>query len=398
MRIVFAIDWFAERMGYASNFLPKAAAALGYDVHLITSDAQPYFNTPDYKKTYEAFIGPGIVPCGIKTLDGYTLYRLPHRFWGRRFHIPGLLAQIRALRPHVVQTFDVPCFTTHQMALAKPFLGYKLFLESHLHASVFPPTLGLRSLRRRIWWFRYAMTWGRLLSTFSEKCYPISPDAADIVVRFFGIRKDKVDVCSLGVDTGLFRPPCDDEARQERLRLRQQFGFSPTDIVCIYTGRFSEGKAPLHLARAIGQLVSRGEPFRGLFVGNGDPADIAAIEACPGCIAQSFVPVQSLPPFYWAADIAVWPKQESTSQLDAAACGLPIILSDQVHVLERVSGNGLTYRENDIDDLARQIHSLADPNVRQQMGEIGSRKMREHFSWEGIARKRIQDYEAAVYR
>jgi len=242
------------------------------------------------------------------------------------------------------------------------------------------------------------MTWGRLLSLLSEKCYSISLDAADIAIRFFGIHKAKVDVCSLGVDTSLFHPPCDDDAQQQRLLLRHSCGFAPSDIVCIYTGRFSEGKALLHLAKAIGQLASRGEPFRGLFVGNGDPADIAAIERCPGCVVHSFVPVQSLPPFYWAADIAVWPKQESTSQLDAAACGLPIILSDRVQVLERVNGNGLTYRENDVDDLARKIHSLANPDLRRQMGDLGSRKMREQFSWEGIAKKRIQDYEAAVYR
>ncbi len=253
-------------------------------------------------------------------------------------------------------------------------------------------------MRRYIKWLSYAMTWGRLLSARSEKCYPISSDAADIAVRFFGIRRDKIEVCSLGVDTTLFHPPRNDDERQEGLRLRQQLGFAPSDIVCIYTGRFSKDKAPQDLAKAIGQLASRGEPFRGLFVGNGNPEDIAAIEECPGCVVRPFVPAQSLPSFYWASDIGVWPKRESTSQLDAASCGLSLILSDRAHVLDRSRAMGRTYRENDVDDLARQIKSPAGSLSRagSLAKEHGSQKMREQV-WAGWhARRRIQDYEAAL--
>ena len=62
MRIVLLSDWYAEQMGYAENALPKALAELGHEVHVLTSDAQPYFDSPDYAATYEPFIGPGLVP------------------------------------------------------------------------------------------------------------------------------------------------------------------------------------------------------------------------------------------------------------------------------------------------------------------------------------------------
>ena len=100
--------------------------------------------------------------------------------------------------------------------------------------------------------------------------------------------------------------------------------------------------------------------------------------------------------FYGAADIGVWPRQESTSQLDAAACGLPIIVSDHIRVMERVDGSGLTYREGDAEDLARQLASLASSELRLRLGEYGSRKMRDRFSWIEIARRRVKEYEEIV--
>ncbi len=398
MKIVIISDWFAERMGYAENCLPKAIALLEQQVHLVTSNVQPYFDLPEYKETYEPFIGPGVVACETRQIDGYTLHRLPYAKIAGRLRIQGLGAKLDALRPQIVQTFDAFSWTTVEAALARAFLGYRLFLESHLHASVFPPLSQPTGIRQQLKWRIYAATLGRWISAVSEKCYPISPDAAEIAVRFLGIQRQKIQVCSLGVDTDLFKPAQDESSQQARLKLRAQLGFAPTDIVCIYTGRFSADKDPLCLARAIDRLFVRGEAFRGLFVGNGTEAQVNAIRAHPGCITHPFVPVQALPPFYRAADIGVWPRQESTSQLDAAACGLPIILSNRVQVRERVDGNGLVYAEGDPDDLARQIHSLAHTEIRRQMSEIGVRRMRERFSWNRIARERVDDYQVALER
>ena len=397
MRIVLIVDWFSEKMGYSDNFLPKALASLGHEVHVVTSNGQVYFNNlPLYKKNFEPFLGPGVVDCGVKTLDGYTLHRLPYMEWRGRVRIKGLVGKLRSVRPQIVEVSELICLTTYEAAIAKLLLGYKLFVECHVHASVFPPAIRKGGIKERLYWLLYAATIGYLVSSLSEKCYPVSTDASDVAIRFLGVQKHKVEICSLGVDTDLFKPPSDEASQQVRLQLREKLGFSHSDIVCIYTGRFSMGKDPLHLAQVIGSLVAQGEPFRGLFVGNGSQVDVEAIRACPGCVIHPFVPIRELPPFYWAADIGVWPKQESTSQLDAAACGLPIILSDRVRVRERIDGNGLVYEEDNPHDLARQIRILADPEIRRRMGEYGVRKMREHFSWDRIARQRIQDYEAVL--
>lgn len=397
MKIAIISDWFSEKMGYAENCLPKALASLGHEVHLITSNVQTYFNSPTYKETYEPFIGPGIVACETRKLDGYMLHRLPHGQWRGRFRIRGLKQKLVELRPQIVQTFEVTNQTTLETALFKSIAGYELFLESHVHASVFPIALGKGSLRERIHWSLYAKTYGWILSRFTKKCYPISNDAAEIVIKFFGIDSNKINVLSLGVDTDLFCPPHIDSAKQIRKQLRHSLGFAADDVVCIYTGRFSKDKNPLCLAHAIGKLVAKGEVFRGLFVGSGPLEDVEAIRKVQGCVVHPFVPTRDLPSYYWAADIGVWPKQESTSQLDAAACGLPLILSNKIKVSERVEGSGLLYEEDNSDDLAHQIRQLSSSETRQRMGEIGMQKIKNHYSWVKIARQRLQDYEAALH-
>ena len=397
MKIVLISNWFAEAMGYAENCLPKALTSLGLEVHLVTTNVQPYFNSPNYRETYESFLGPAVVDCGVKSVDGYTLHRLLHVTRGHGVRIRGLSSALRELQPDVVQTFEASDGTTYEAAMLARRLGYKLFSEVHQHASVYPGS-NWRARAHGLWQrFVVAPTVGCRVSSVTQRCYPISPDAAEIGVKYFGVSRKKISITPLGVDTDLFKPVSDDSARRRRDQIRSTLGFKSSDVVCLYTGRFSSQKDPLALAQAVAALSGEGHSLRGLFVGSGTHAEVAAIEACAGCVIHPFVPFRDLPAYYQAADIGVWPRQESTSQLDAAACGLPIIISDRATVKERVTGNGLVYREGDQADLRRALLSLADLEKRRQLGMAGATKMRQQFSWRLIAERRLADYEAALH-
>jgi glycosyltransferase involved in cell wall biosynthesis len=139
-----------------------------------------------------------------------------------------------------------------------------------------------------------------------------------------------------------------------------------------------------------------GAPYGGLFIGHGVQAE--AIKAQPGCVVHPFVPVEELPLYYRASDIGVWPTQESTSMLDAAACGLPIVVNDTLVAVERIDGNGITYRLNDVDDMIRALLSLRDPASREKLGAVGAKRMVNEFSWTLLARRRLKDFEAALTR
>jgi glycosyltransferase involved in cell wall biosynthesis len=402
MKIAVITSWFSENMGYSENFFPKALASLGHDVHVISSTAQVYFNSPIYDKTYRKHLGPAITQPCVKTVDGFTLHRLafteqkysainPFHFSGIRIH--ELYEYLRRLQPDVIQVvnlIDEP--TTYDAALYARSVGKKIFTESHLHASV------MRVNNRRSWKERLRAVVYRfhtrlsVVNDMTAICYPIAPDAAEIVESLYHVKKEKIKIQPLGVDTDLFCPPHSPALADEREALRRSLGFGTDEIVCIYTGRFSPGKNPQLLADAIDILQKKGEKIRGLFLGNGTESEVENIRNKQGCLVHPFVTVLELPKFYRSADIGVWPREESTSQLDAAACGVPIIISNRVHVTERVDGNGLLYNEGDANDLAEKIMQMKSPSLRRQFSAVGVDKVFRKFSWKTLAAQRIDDY------
>jgi glycosyltransferase involved in cell wall biosynthesis len=393
MRIVIISDWFAEKMGYTENVLPKTLGKLGAEVHLVTSDLQPPL--PNYKEAYEPFLGSLHQPLGCRQLEGFMLHRLPSGRTDRGIQIRGLLGKLRKLKPDVVQCLTLISYSTAQAAIGKLLMRYELFLEEHAHRSVFPSPSTLQQ-HTKLAAFRWLM--GKPLGLLSRRCYPIAEDVADIVINDLGYRKDKVTISPLGVDTDIFRPASTPAELLCRSNLRHRLGFSDRDIICIYTGRFSPDKNPLCLARAVDRL-SLTHPqysFRAFFVGSGREDQVRAIRDCRGSRVHEFVPYPLLPDYYRMADIAVWPKQESTSQLDAAASGIPVVLSDRAAVRERIEGNGFVFQEDNVEDLSEVLLRLADPSLRRVFGDAGARRMAADFSWNRIARRRLDDYEAAV--
>jgi glycosyltransferase involved in cell wall biosynthesis len=395
MRIVVVEDWFSEKMGYAENCLPRALAALGHEVDMVTSDAQVYFDSPFYKEVYEPYLGPRVAAAGSKPLDGYTLHRLPHGSRRGRLRIRGLERMLVRLRPQIVQTFDAVAPSTCEAALLRPLLGYRLFTGQHTVASVFP----VAELERMNWkgwalWWARVKGRGRAVSWASERCYAVTPDAAVIARRFYGVQERKVVVEPLGVDTDLFCPPATFAGRGEREKLRRELSFGPDEIVCIYTGRFTPAKNPACLGEAIGRLRAEGRPYRGLFIGTGLQEE--ALRGWAGCTVLPFRPASELPPYYRAADIGVWPMEESTSMLDALACGLPVVTNQQLHALDHLPGCWLGYRGGDAGDLARALAELRDSALRQTMGLAAAARIEEAYSWRAIAARRVQDYAAAL--
>ena len=395
MRIVIIEQWFSEKMGYAENCLPKALAALGHEVHVIASTAQVYFDAPFYRDVYEPYLGPPVLTPGEKSLDGFTLHRLPLERWHGRLRLRGLLGRLHALRPDVVQTFHATTLTTYLAALGRLTCGYKLFTGNHEVKSVFAPArlAGPPSQAARVNWLVRLSLPGRAVGWLTEKCYAVTPDAADIATRFYGVPAAKIQLSPLGVDTALFCPPHDEPTYAAREALRHQLGFVESDIVCIYTGRFTVAKNPGCLAKAVAILSAQGLTFRGLFVGEGP--QIEDVASVPGCAVRPFAPYHDLPTYYRAADIGVWPMEESTSMLDAAACGLPIITNGRLQALDHLVGGWLPYQAGDASDLARALLMLRDAPERHRMGQAGAEVIRRQYSWDTIASRRLADYEAA---
>lgn len=398
MKIVYITEFLSEKMGYSENCLPKAIASLGQEVHVVASELQAYGNLPNYDESYGRFLGPRIQPCGTKFVDGYTLHRLPHRLYFGYVDICGLLSKLRTLKPDIVQTINCISTNTLKIAIAQGLFGYKIFTECHQHMSIIKPYLRYQTFLhpKRLLYFASRTIPGHIVSLFTEKCFPIAPDCAEVAHRFYGVQESKVKIMTLGTDTDLFSPVIDKATMEQRIKLRRELGFSKSDIVCIYTGRFSEDKNPLLLAKAVSEIRNQCLPYRAIFIGDG--IQRTKIESFEGNVIIPFVDFHDLPKYYRASDIGVWPTQESTSMLDAASCGIPVVVSDRMGELDRIRGNGEVYSEGEVRDLVRVLRSFHSEDIRREYGEKSRQRMVEKYSWVRIAKDRLMDYRQALER
>lgn len=396
MKIAIVQNCFSERMGYSDYFVNKYSAKAGHDVHFIAGNIQlPYDN---YDAIYLEHLGPNKTQCGTRQIENFTLHTLPVSRIRRKYIVKGVMKKIKEIDPDIVVANETVSPTTLIIILNMIFKKQKfsLFTEDHVHLSVFPPAHRKMGFFEKFKFSIYRNTIAKVLNHFIQKCYVIAPDTAEIMIKYFGIDKEKISLLPLASDTDWFHPAVSNEDLKERKGIREKFDVAEKDILCIYTGRFSEDKNPLCLAKAVDILNEKGETFKAMFVGAGSDDMKKAITDCKGCFIQGFVLAKDLPPYYRAADVGVWPKQESTSQLDAMASQLPIIISDRVQAEERTEGNALSYSENDSESLAEALLKLKDKKLRQQLGLIGAEKIEKHFNWNDIVNTRLKDAETSL--
>lgn len=395
MKIVIISDVFAPNMGYLENVLPKYLSRLGAKVHVISSDLPPYYWSAEDRHACGGF--PGVLPAGsVTTIDGYTLHVLPHISVAGYMKMRGLRKTLSALRPDIVQVMSPVGWGSLEACLYKSLYAYKLFTGCHMTASAFPllRTTGIRRIlhNARCFVFRYLP--GKIISYATEKCYAATEDCAAIAIRYFGVQQNKVDIAYLGVDADYFRPLTSASDDAQRRETRNALGFRDEEIICIYTGKFTAPKKVQLLAEAVKRLREEGRHYRAMFIGGGPDARV--LEGYEFAVTLPLMHFSSLAQYYRAADIAVWPGTESTSMLDAAACGLPLVISDQVFYRAAVEGNGRVFQRDNISSLVSILRELGDCDVRTSLGRRGAFRMAAGFTWRAAANRRLQDYERAL--
>ena len=103
---------------------------------------------------------------------------------------------------------------------------------------------------------------------------------------------------------------------------------------------------------------------------------------------------------YSAAQIAVVPSLYEGFGLPAAeamACGTPVIATTGGALPEVVGDAGILVPPADADALAAAIRQLLnDRQAQRQMGEAGTKRVREQFNWEQAARKTLEVYQEVM--
>ncbi len=170
-------------------------------------------------------------------------------------------------------------------------------------------------------------------------------------------------------------------------QIRSEYGFAEDDIVCLFAGRLTQEKG-IHLL--IDAFSKTPENVKLLVVGGTAFLDSttneferelfeSAKELGDRVKFTGYVDYKSIPQYYHACDIAVFPSQWNEAAglvvLEAQSCKKPVIISRTGGMPEYVCEDSaiiIDKGENFVGDLADAINKLScNPNLRCQMGSAG---------------------------
>jgi glycosyltransferase involved in cell wall biosynthesis len=203
-------------------------------------------------------------------------------------------------------------------------------------------------------------------------------------------------------------------AGYDREHWRAHWGLKPDDLLLSYFGFLNESKGAETLIRALARLVQRGYDVRlmmvGGKVGSSDPTNVAYLKRVEGLIEElgltdrvfwtGYTPQTEVSANLLASDICVLPYRDGASFrrgsfMAALAHGLPIVSTrPRVDVPELRHGENILLVPPDAPvALAEAIARLAhDANLRRRLGE-GAARLAQDFTWGKIAEKTEALYE-----
>lgn len=192
-------------------------------------------------------------------------------------------------------------------------------------------------------------------------------------VRHYGARVDRIARFPLTVDIGAFGTQVD-AARERREELRSSLGVGADETLVLHVGRLIAQKGVDVLVRA---AAAADVP---LHVVGGGPEHVRLTELAAEVGARvtfaGEVANEDLAAAYAAADVFALVSHRETWGVvvnEAAASGLPLVLSDRVGAARDLledGGNGILVSAGDHAALAASLERLAaEPALRQQMGK-----------------------------
>jgi len=234
----------------------------------------------------------------------------------------------------------------------------------------------------------------------ADRIVAASPVEAEYLARYYSVDQRRIAVVPCGVDTELFRPGAQTEARAA-------LGLPPGPVV-LYVGRIAPVKGLDTLLDAVARLRDRGRALQLLIVGGDTDELLDGHEAELRRRAERlrvgdrvrFVGARTQPvlrTYYVAADVTVLPSYyESFGMvaLEAMACASPVIAS-RVGGLVTTVRDGVTgylVTDGDADALAARIDALlGDADLRWRLGHEGVRWAVQH-RWPCVAEAICREY------
>lgn len=337
---------------------------------------ESYFRSEGHEGTYKVIVGKTF-------LAGRG---------GCSFYYTSLIKTLRDFKPHIVHIFQEPwSFFAFQAIFWRNLLvpqAKVVFLtwENLYRNFTYPSLLSL------VYSFIDRYTYQN-----ADYVLPTSQGAKKVLIRkgFPG----KVKVVPWGTDPQLFK-------KENATGLRRKLELGNSFVIgCV--GRLVREKGILTLIEAVSGISY---DYKLLLVGSGPLKDEIIKEAgftgirdrviLVGAVRQS-----ELPGYYSLMGVLVlpslttkdWKEQFGRVLIEAMACQTPVIGSESGEIPRIIGKTGLTFKENDIEDLRKKIIQLIEnPSWASELGRKGRERVLEKYTWKKFAREIHTVYEELI--
>jgi glycosyltransferase involved in cell wall biosynthesis len=250
------------------------------------------------------------------------------------------------------------------------------------------------------------MVYGRVivrrLAHRQDQIIAISENTARDIRRFFQIKPERITVVQNGLDHDRFSPGPPEKAKADAAA---RYGLNKPFF--LYVARLehpAKNHVPLIAAfeqfkmgtRSDWQLVFGGSDWHGA---EAIHAAIKNSSVAADIRSLGFVPDESLPDLYRAADVFVYPSLYEgfgLPPIEAMACGCPVISSTRGSLGEVVGDAAAIVEPTDIHSIAAQLKSLAtDESIRNRFRDAGFIRAK-NFDWNRTAAETLKVYQKAA--
>jgi glycosyltransferase involved in cell wall biosynthesis len=197
----------------------------------------------------------------------------------------------------------------------------------------------------------------------------------------------------------------------EKQAIRTRLGFSPDDLLVIYTGRLVSYKGLPLLLKVWNSLSEKHMQVRLLLLGAGSldihncELDLHRFVEMNGLEHRvTFMGVvENVHEYLQASDLFVLPSEKeafSISLIEAMACGLAVIATTVGGAKDvlRDGENGLSIRAGDFDQLYNALDALlSDPDRRRALAAEAIRTINQHYSREVVLRAYMDLFQQVTF-
>jgi 1,2-diacylglycerol 3-alpha-glucosyltransferase len=219
-----------------------------------------------------------------------------------------------------------------------------------------------------------------------------SPGMAD-VLRKQGVTSP-IEVVPNGVELQRFQQDCEN--------CRPEFGFTPQDILLIYSGRLGPEKSVDFLLKSFAGVAEAVEAVHLLIIGSGpEEEDLKNLARETGFTDRihflGMVPYEQIPSYLAMGDVFVTASVTEVhplSVIEAMAAGLPALGIHSVGVGDIIEDGttGLLASQNQSAFSAKLTRLCLDRNLRRKMG-LAARKASNKYAVENAMQIMITHYE-----